>query len=610
MGWQGKVLRVDLTAGTIKDEPLNMEWAQQFLGQRGLGSKYLAAEVDPAVDPLDPGNKLVFATGPLTGTMAPTGGRFSVVTKGALTGTIAASNSGGYFGAELKYAGWDILIVEGRAAEPVYLFIQDDEAQILPAAEYWGRSVWEVEPAIKAKHMDPQIRVASIGRAGENAVRFSCIMNDIDRAAGRTGVGAVMGSKNLKAIAVRGTVGVPVADPPAFMEAVAEARATLDPSPARLRYEAIGTLGMIDNTQNYGSLPTRNCREQQFEGTQKINVAAMRKPRVTDGRANLLTNKACFACTIGCGRVSIIDPTHFSVAGDASKQRYLGAQGGLEYEAAFALGPMCGVDDFEAMTYANYVCNEQGMDPISFGVTVAAAMELYDTGAIGLEETGGVAFDFGSAEALVKAAEWTGSGEGFGKDLGLGAKRLCDKYGHPEFSMTVKGQEFPGYDPRAMQGMGLAYATSNRGACHIRARPFVDDFARIVTDGKAKIVKGTQDEAASIDSAGICMFTFNACKLEHFAAMIDGAVPGGWTVERMRETGERIWNLERQFNLGAGFTAADDTLPRRILEETAKSGAAAGRVNELDKMLPEYYAERGWTADGVPTKETLQRLGL
>ena len=610
MGWQGKVLRINLTAGTIEDEPLNMDWAQQFLGQRGLGTKYLTAEIDPKVDPLDPGNKLVFATGPLTGTMAPTGGRFSVVTKGALTGTIAASNSGGYFGAELKYAGWDLLIVEGRAAEPVYLFIQDDEAQILSAAEYWGRSVWEVEPAIKARHMDPQIKVATIGRAGENAVRFSCIMNDMDRAAGRTGVGAVMGSKNLKAIAVRGTVGVAVNDPKAFSEAVADARATLDPSPARYRYEAMGTLGMIDNTHNYGSLPTRNCRDQQFEGTGKINVAAMRRPRITDGRANLHKNKACFACTIACGRVSKLDPTHFSVAGQADKERYLEAQGGLEYEAAFAVGSMCGIDDMEAMTYASYICNEQGMDPISFGVTVAAAMELYDTGAIGLEETGGIAFDFGSAEALVKAAELTGSGEGFGKDLGLGSRRLCEKYGHPEFSMTVKGQEFPGYDPRAMQGMGLAYATSNRGACHIRSRPFADDFSRITPEGKATIVKGTQDEVACIDSAGICVFSYNACKLEQFAAMLDGAVPGGWTVERMRETGERVWNLERQFNLAAGLSKADDTLPQRILKDAAKSGAAKGRVLELDQMLPEYYALRGWTPDGVPTAETLGRLGL
>ena len=610
MGWQGKLLRVNLTAGTIADEPLNMDWAQQFVGQRGLGSKYLAAEMDPMVDSLDPGNKLIFATGPLTGTMAPTGGRFSVVTKGALTGTIAASNSGGYFGAELKYAGWDILIVEGRAAEPVYLFIEDDQVEILSAAEYWGRSVWDVEPAIKARHMDPQIKVASIGRAGENGVRFSSIMNDIDRAAGRTGVGAVMGSKNLKAIAVRGTKGVSANDPQAFMEAVAEARAILDPSPARIRYEAIGTLGMIDNTHNYGSLPTRNCREQQFEGTEKINAAAMRTPRLSDGKANLKTNKACFACTIACARVSQIDPTHFSVAGDAGKERYLGAQGGLEYEAAFSMGAMCGIDDMEAMTYAFYICNEQGMDPISFGVTVAAAMELFDTGAIGLEETGGVAFDFGSAEALVRGAELTGTGEGFGRDLGLGARRLCEKYGHPEFSMTVKGQEFPGYDPRAMQGMGLAYATSNRGACHIRARPFADDFQRITTDGKAVIVKDTQDQTACIDSIGVCIFSFNALQYKNFAAMLDASIPGGWTVERMVEAGERIYNLERQFNLAAGLTKADDTLPERILKEAAKSGAAKGKVLDLDKMLPEYYALRGWTPEGVPTRETLDRLGL
>ena len=608
MGWTQKVLRVNLTKGTCQTEPLKMEWAQKYLGQRGLASKYLSEEVNPRVDPLSPENKLIFATGPLTGTMASTGGRYSVITKGALTNAIACSNSGGYFGAELKFAGWDMVILEGKAKKPVYLYIENEHAELKPADGLWGKSVWETEPEIRARHADPQIRIASIGRAGENLVRYACVMNDLDRAAGRSGVGAVMGSKNLKAIAVRGTSGVRVRDLPSFMAAVRTAREKLDPSPQRELFTSCGTMAMMDTTQKRGTLPTRNCRDVQFEGVEGINVAAMKRVRPTDGRPNLIGNKACFACTIACGRVSKIDPTHFSVQGKDG--RYLGAQGGLEYESAFSMGPMCGIDDIEAATYANYICNEEGMDPISFGTTLAAAMELYEIGAITDKETGGVSFRFGSAEALVKGAEWAGLGEGFGKDLGLGARRLCEKYGHPDLAMVVKGQEFPGYDPRGMQGMGLAYATSPRGACHMKAKPWSDDFARVTPDGKAGLVKETQDEVAAIDSSGICFFATNVWTLDDLAPQIDAAIEGGWDAEKLMEVGERIWTLERKFNLDGGMTMADDTLPKRVLKEAAKTGPCKGTVAELGKMLPEYYALRGWTDTGVPTNETLSRVAV
>jgi len=607
MSWQRKVLRVNLTKGTCSPEPLNMDWALSYLGQRGLASKYLSEEIDPKVDPLSPANKMIFVTGPLTGTGVATGGRWSVVTKGALTGTIAESNSGGYFGGELKLAGWDMVIFEGRAKSPVYLLLVDDRAELLPANDLWGKSVWEVEPAIRDRHGDPMLKIASIGRAGEAGVMYACVMNDLDRAAGRSGVGAVMGSKNLKAVAVRGTTGVRVRDPKAFMAAVAAARAKLDPSPSTKAFTTYGTMAMMDTANRHGSLPTLNCREVQFDEVEKVNVATMMRPRTSDGRPNLVKNKGCFACTIACGRVSKIDPNHFSVK---DKPKYLAASGGLEYEAAFALGPMAGVADIEALTYANYVCNEDGMDPISFGTTVAAAMELYETGAITKKQTGGIEFRFGSAEALVKAAELTATGEGFGKDLGLGAKRLTEKYGHPEFAMVVKGQEFPGYDPRGMQGMGLAYATSNRGACHMRAKPWADDFARVTTDNKAELIKATQDEVGAIDSSGICFFATNVWTLDDLASQLDAACEGGWTAEKLRRVGERVFTLERVFNLRAGLTKADDTLPKRILKEAAKSGPAKGMVNELGKMLPEYYAIRGWTSEGVPTNETLERLAL
>ena len=602
MGWQGRILSVDLTAGACEEIPLNMDWAQAYMGQRGLGTRYMMEFSDPGADPLSPGNALIFATGPLTGTTAATGGRYSVITKGALTGAIACSNSGGYFGGELKMAGWDMIIFAGRAKTPVYLFIENGRARLLDAGDIWGKSVWETEPLLKSRHQDPQIKVASIGRAGECGVRYACVMNDLDRAAGRSGVGAVMGSKNLKAVAVRGTLGVAVSDPDAFLDAVARAKEKHE-TPGKARLSSVGTLAMIDVTQAMGSLPTRNNRDVQFEGVGKLNPAAMKTKRRTDGRANLLTNKACFACTIGCGRVAVIDPTHFSV-----RDRELGPGGGLEYESGFALGSMVGVDDMEAATYANFVCNEHGMDPISFGGTLSAAMELFETEVLTEKETGGVALTFGSAQALVTMVDRTARGEGFGADLGLGSKRLCDKYGHPEFSMAVKGQEFPGYDGRAMQGMALAYATSNRGACHLRASPFEDDFVRLDTAGKAKIVKDSQDEIAATDSSGLCAFPNNA--MEDVADQLNPACGSNWTADDLRRKGERIWNLERQFNLMAGLTGADDTLPERILKQPAPSGTAKGHVAELDKMLPEYYQLRGWDKGGVPESETLSRLGL
>ncbi len=608
MAWHEKILRVDLTKGTCTAEAMNMDWSEQYLGARGLASKYLAEEMDPKADALSPDNVLIFATGPLTGTPAATGGRYVVITKGALTGAIACSNSGGQWGGELRLAGWDMVLVTGKAKKPVYLHIENDKAELIDAEGFvWGKSVWDTEAALKERHGDQRMRIASIGRAGETLNRYACVVNDLDRAAGRSGVGAVMGSKNLKAIAVRGTKGVAVKDPAGFEAAVRAARGKLDPSPDRAGLAATGTISMLDITQAFGSLPTRNNRDVQFEGSGKVGATAMAAQRRTDGGTNLINGKACFSCTIGCGRVSKLDPTHFSAK---NGERYKKASGGLEYESAYALAPMVGVDDIEAATFANQVCNEEGMDPISFGATLSAAMELYETGAISDKETGGLKLNFGSAEALVEGVKLAGLGEGFGADLGLGAKLLCEKYGQPDFAMVVKGQEFPGYDGRSMQGMALAYATSNRGACHLKADPYGDDFDGGPLEGKAKIVYESQNAVAAVDSAGICLFPMSVWDLDDVAAQVDAACGGGWTAERLAEMGERIWNLERQFNLAAGFTGKDDTLPKRILTEKLKSGSGKGKVAELGKMLPAYYELRGWDPDGVPTTQTLQRLSL
>ena len=606
MSWQGKILRVDLTAGTSAIEPLNMDWAQAYLGERGLASKYLMEGMDPKTDPMGPENMLIFATGPLTGTMASTSGRYAVVTKGPLTGAIACSNSGGKFGAELKFAGYDLLILEGRSPQPVYLHIVDDNVEILPADDIWGTTVWHTEEWLKAHHQNPLLKVASIGVAGERGVRYACVVNDLHRAAGRSGVGAVMGSKNLKAVAVHGSVGVKVKDPKRFMAAVKETKAQLADNDGRRELTDYGTNAMMDAMQTFGGLPTRNFNEVQFEGANKVNAKAMMTP-TRGGHTNLITNKACFGCTIACGRIAHIDEDHFTIV---NRPQYRHASGGLEYETAFAFGPVVGVDDIDALTFAGYMMNEHGMDPISFGVTLAAAMELYEMGVITKEETDGIALNFGNAEALTVMAEKTGKHEGFGQVLGLGSKRMCEKYGHPELSMSVKGQEFAGYDSRALQGMGLGYATGNRGACHLKHDTFAEDMEDTSGNGKAVPCKESQDRVSMIDSSGLCLFTAAAWGVEEFQKQIDAACEGDWTVERLMETGERIWNLERLFNLAAGFTKADDTLPERLLKTPAPSGTAKGKVCELDLMLPEYYHERGWSKDGVPSQETLARLGL
>jgi len=615
MSWAGKILRVNLTAGTVKAEPLNMDWARAYLGSRGLASKYLVEEIDPKVDPLSPDNKLIWATGPLTGTMASTGGRYTVVTKGPLTGAIACSNSGGHWGAELKQAGWDMIIVEGRSPKPVYLFVSDDHAELRDASDLWGQTVWHTEEALKKAHQDPLLRISSIGKAGENQVLFAAIVNELHRAAGRSGVGAVAGSKNLKAIAVRGTKGVGnIADPKGFMQVTFEKKKILaDNAVTGQGLPTYGTQVLMNVINEVGALPARNHRDSQFEGAKDISAEAMATPRATDGKKHLVTNQACFGCTIACGRISKMDQSHFTVV---NKPEYWGASGGLEYEAAWALGAANGVNDLEALQYANLLCNEHGMDPISFGATVGAVMELYEMGVLTKEQLG-IEAPFGSAQALAHFAEITARGEGFGKEIGQGSKRLCAKYGHPDLSMSVKGQEFPAYDGRGIQGMSLTYATSNRGACHLRSYTVASEILGIpvktdplVAEGKPELVIAFQDATAAFDSAGICIFTSFAWGLADVAPQVAAACGPEFTLENLTKIGERVWNMERDFNNRAGFTSKDDTLPPRLLNEPAKTGPAKGLVSKLPEMLPKYYAARGWDADGQIKADTRARLGL
>lgn len=619
MSWTKKVLRINLTKGTCTPEPLNMEWVELYLGQRGLATKYLTEEVPPMTDPLSAENTMYMITGPLTGTMASTAGRYSVVTKSPLTNSVACSNSGGFFGNEMKCAGWDMVILEGKSPTPVYISINDDKAEILPADEIWGKSVWEADEWLHAKHQDPQLRIAAIGVSGEKGVLYSAIINDLHRAAGRSGVGTVMGSKNVKAVAIRGSKGVAVNDPKAFFEATNAAKVILAENPVTGQgLPALGTQVLMNVINEMGAMPTHNWKKSQFAGASKISGEAMVEPRESDGKANLTRNAGCFACTISCGRISTIDPQHFSIQNKEDLHHtYHGNSGGLEYEAAWALGSDTGVDDLDALTYAQFICNEQGIDPISLGSTIAAAMEMFEMGVLTTEDTGGIELNFGNAAAMMKCTELVAIGEGFGAELGQGSARFCAKHGHPELSMTVRGQEFPAYDPRGIQGMGLGFATSNRGACHLRGYTVASEVLGIpiktdplVTEGKAGLQIGFQNATAAFDSAGICVFTSFAWSLEDVAPQLNAACEGEWTAERLGEIGERIWNMERLYNEAAGQGGVADKLPPRLLTEPPTEGPAAGKVNGLAVMLPEYYAERGWDAKGVVTSETKTRLGL
>ena len=603
----GRLLRVDLTSGRIAVEDIRSDWLQDYLGGRGLAARYLYQELDARVDPLSPANKLIFATGPLTGTPVPCGARYMVVTKGALTNAITTSNSGGHWGPELRFAGYDMVIVEGRAPKPVCLFIHDGHVELRDARHLWGKTVGETEDGLRRELGIPGLRVACIGPAGEKEVRFACIMNDKHRAAGRSGVGAVMGSKNLKAIAVRGTGGVRVADPPAFMKAVRAMRAAMQDHPGRKAFTDLGTAATIDFTQAFGGLPTRNFLAGQFEHYEKLNGNTIKETR-------MVANKACFACTIACGRVTRLGEHADKYLVNTHPRNWNAAGEGPEYENAWALGADVGVGDLDAVIKANWLCNDLGLDPISMGASLAAAMELYERGVIGDADVE-MPLRFGSAEALVRMVEATAYREGFGNELAEGSKRMGEKFRHPEVFMGVKGQEFPAYDPRGFQGMGVAFATCNRGACHLRA--WTLDFETSgnrdphTPVGKSEWVVHEQNRTTAHDNTGTCLFIGGSGGPLESLVPCTAAVRGvPYSVEDFVKVGERTWNIERLFNLEAGLTRADDTLPQRLLKDAHTSGPSAGVVVDLDAMLPVYYRERGWSEDGVPTREKLAELGL
>ncbi|MGD2143500.1 MAG: aldehyde ferredoxin oxidoreductase family protein [Anaerolineae bacterium] len=605
-GWHGRVLRVDLTNEKVSVEEIDPQVAKDFVGGRGWAIKYLRDEVDPAVDPLSPENKLLFATGPLTDTPAPTGNRYMVVTKAPLTGAISVSNAGGMYPTEMKRTGYDMFIFEGKAEQPVYVWIKDRQVEIRPAQSLWGKTVPETEDAL-LEETDPRAKVACIGPAGERLVRMASIMNDKHRAAGRSGVGAVMGSKNLKAVVVRGTQKAMLAEPDQMRHLCREVRQEVAADVKKgSSLRDYGTAYVPAVTNEIGILPTRNFQTGVFEGVDEITGEVLTEKY-------LVRPKPCYGCPIACGRKTKVEVPGYEGEGE-----------GPEYETIASLGSACGVDDLAAITVANYLCNELGLDTISAGVTIACAMELYERGVLP-EGDVGHPLRFGDGDAVIDLVRKTAYRDGFGDALAEGSYRLATRYGHPELSITAKRQEFPGYDPRGSKGMGLLYATSNVGASHMAGDiAYMEVFGvpkkidPLSIEGKPWYVKHFEDLFTIIDAAGLCVFlsirylcdaTYEVMPTR-LTALLNLATGADYTRESLLEAGDRVYTLERLFLTEAGFSRADDTLPKRMLEEPMPDGPAKGQVVELDEMLPQFYQLRGWDENGVPCEAKLAELGL
>jgi len=603
----GKVLRVDLTSGDITEEDLDPKVARDYLGGRGLGIYYLNKEVDPTCDPLGKDNLMVMATGPLTGTKAPTGARYMVTTKSPLTGAITCSNSGGQFPAHLKRTGFDALLISGASHKPVYLYIDDDIRELRPAVHLWGRTTHDTTDQLLAE-THAKAKVACVGPAAEKGALYATIMNDKDRAAGRSGVGTVMAAKKLKAIVVKGRQKITVADPAKFKKVqdrvLGKFKETYKDTPPPLRVN--GTANTVAIAQQFGVLPTKNFQQGTFDGWEKIQAKTLRETLVVGHRA-------CFSCPISCARLTKVSDPDFAGEGE-----------GPEYETIYSMGSDCGIDNLSAVTKANYICNHLGLDTITMGATVACAMELYERGYI-TDQDVGFPLQWGDGHALVKLVSMTGEMEGFGKDLALGSYRLAEKYGHPELAMVSKKQEFAGYDPRAEQGMGLAYATSPIGASHMRGDPAYFEILGIPTlldplewKGRAKWVKVCQDLSAIIDASGICIFFTMRSLVEQKMEMrpfgirdyLEAVTGVDYTIEELGQVAERIINAERLFLVRAGLKRNADTLPPRMTDEPIPDGPGSGYVVHLEEMLDDYYQARQWTAEGVPTQEKLEQLNL
>jgi aldehyde:ferredoxin oxidoreductase len=606
-GWHGRILEVDLGAGRIETKPLDPALALDYLGGRGLATRLLYDAVDPAGDPLGPENAVVIAASPLIGTNAPTAGRGHMVFKSPLTGVIGTSNSGGTWAAGFKAAGYDALIVTGAAREPVFLDIGPERVELQSAASVWGRTTHETTDALVAEAAGPgPVRVLCIGPAGENLVRFAAVANDRNRVYGRCGPGAVWGSKKLKAIRVRGRERTALADQEKYRSGYDQALYLIKQAPVTKRLlRELGTAGLVELIDLINMLPHRNFQDclHREEDLERISGE-------TIARTILEKAAGCFLCPIGCQR-------HTRVSGAGGREE---RGEGPEYETVVLMGPVCGIYDLEAITRANYRANELGLDTISYGGTVACAMELAERGLLPRAAVEGLDLRFGSAAALEALTSRVARREGLGDALAEGSYRLAAGAGHPECSMTVKKLEIPAYDPRASYTQALGYATSPSGACHLRGGYAVSlaffggtrEIPRFSLLQSPVAIRNMQNIGILQDSLGVCRFTGYAFSSDPWARMVSGATGRDFSVARFEEIENRVAALERLFNVRAGATAADDGFPARFSETPIVVGGKERRIvpEEMERMKRDYYRVRGWDEDGRPTKALLETLGL
>ena len=600
-GYNGRALVVDLTRQKSHWETLDPAMLRRFIGGTGLGAYLLYTHCPPGIDAYDPANPLVFVTSPLVGSRLTTSSKFAVLTKSPLTGFIGDSLSSSFMATELKKTGCDALIVTGKSESPCLLSIDDGEVEFLDAGKFMGMTTLDTERAIKQR-LGHRARVACIGPAGENLVRFASITNDGGRQAARTGPGAVMGSKNLKAIAVKGTHAVPVCDPDA-LNTIGSDLTRRSLGPATEKYRTLGTMANVSVFNSLGTLPTRNFQQSTFDGADGVSAEQFHE-------SNFVKNAHCANCTIGCEKIL--------VTSDKGKK----AKGRMEYESAFALGPLVGIAEGNTVIRASTLCDELGMDTISVGATIAWAMECFERGVLTAEDTDGIDLRFGGGDELLECVRLIAERKGIGDLLAEGSRGAAELIGQgtESWAMQVKGLEMPGYEPRSLKTMALGLAVSTRGACHNRSSAYEADFSsrvdRLQVDGqRGRITSEGEDFSAVLDSLIWCKFLRKAFDdLYEESAEIYRHITG-WdmTAQELQLAGERINNLKKQFNIREGWSRDDDTLPPRVFDELLPTGVAEGvglTRQDLDMMVQDYYLARGWREDGTIPAAKLKELGL
>lgn len=620
-GWQGRVLWVDLTHKEIYTEDLSEELYSKYLGQSGINAKILYDNVGPDVDPLDPENHLIFGVGPLGGTLAPCSGRFTVTSKAPLTGLFGDSNCGGHWGPELKYAGYDHIVITGRADRPVYLWINDEQVELRDASKVWGKTTWATEEYLQNKLGNNTIQVASIGPAGENLVNYAAIICNHNRAAGRTGMGAVMGSKNLKAIAVYGTKEIKVAEPSEFLDIAVESQEDIIEDPLYEVASTFGTTAITRLAQELGFLPTKNFQKSTFSGADELSGEKILEEYATK-------HKGCFNCPVSCSRYY-----------EVNEGEYEGTVGeGPEYETISAMGTKCGNQNLPSVLKANTLANQLGLDTISTGTVISWAMELYQRDIITSEDTGGLELEWGNHQELIELVKMIAYRQGFGDLLAEGAFKAAQEIGDlaEEYVVHSKGMEYPAVDVRGTKGMALGFAVASRGGDHLKSLPLyeiapdvykeaikeelgieVEDEYWTQYETKPQLIAWHEEWHCVVDSLGLCKLEGIALKPlrpKHFAKLVSAATGLDFDEDRLRMIGERIWNLERLFNIREGLSRKDDMPPKRLLEEPIATGPSAGEglsLTKFESMLDEYYRLRGWDlTSGIPKEQKLEELNL